>query len=616
MPGVSGATRDRTPPAPSHVDSLTLHSSSGSLDTGVPFGVLRVVHAPASHAGRTHADAGSSQSDAVAHASACANGASFALVAHATAMTAMPANWTSGPTRTGGGTLQCRVGSCAGHLTIPFVFRDRARVWERSCGGACEPMPAFHVSEPHAVSSSRMPPDDDADTALSSAVRAPSPLAVGCLIEVTGGPDAGKSFTVDGLAPGRTYIGQSATCEVRIADRTVSRRHAALELQADGVRLTDLGSTNGTHVNGLRVYDLVLTGGETVRVGDTVMRVHATAPVAVTASDAISFGKTTGASAAMRRIYPMCTRLAASDVPLIIEGETGTGKEVLAESIHEASARAAGPFVVLDCTAIMPSLAESMIFGHERGAFTGAVSSQRGMFEEATGGTLFIDEIGDLDIALQAKLLRAIERSEVRRVGGAKWTRVDVRIISATRRDLEREIQAGRFRDDLYFRLAVTRIELPPLRRREGDIALLARSFWRELGGDPNALDGDFVRRLEAYDWPGNVRQLRNAIARRHALGELGPLEQASAGAAAGATASAGEGGAVVASTVDDLIARLLEGGVSFPAARDAVVDELQRRYVEHVLAQHDGNVGKAAAASGIGRRYFQTIRGKIRRSE
>jgi two-component system response regulator HydG len=463
-----------------------------------------------------------------------------------------------------------------------------------------------------------MPEDEDAPTAVSHTARAASRLAVGCVLEVTGGPDVGKRFVVDGSAPGRTYIGQSPTCEVRLLDRTVSRRHAALELQPDGVRLTDLGSTNGTRVNGLRVHDVVMTGGETVTVGATVMLVQATAPIPIAASDATAFGKTSGASPAMRRLYPIFTRLAATDVPVIIEGETGTGKEVLAESIHDASARAAGPFVVLDCTALAPSLAEATLFGHERGAFTGAVASQRGMFEEAGGGTLFIDEIGDLDIALQAKLLRAIERSEVRRVGGTKWTRVDVRIISATRRDLEREIQAGRFRDDLYFRLAVVRVELPPLRRREGDVALLSRAFWRELGGDPNALDGDFVRRLEEYDWPGNVRELKNALARRYALGELAPLERdaESAPSSQGGNAAGVATGAASEGTLEDLFVRVLSRALSFPAAREALVDEFQRRYVARVLAEHGGNIGKAAAASGIGRRYFQTIRGRLRRAE
>jgi two-component system response regulator HydG len=444
--------------------------------------------------------------------------------------------------------------------------------------------------------------EDDAATAVNAVERAPSRLAVGCLVIVEAGPDAGRTVPVDGRSAGRVFVGQSASCEVRLADRSVSRRHAAIELQADGVRLTDLGSTNGTFVDGMRVHDVVLTGGERVRMGDTTLRVQATEPVAVPTSDASCFGKTVGASPAMRRLYPVCARLAAASVPVLIEGETGTGKEVLAESMHDAGPRAGGPFVVLDCTALVASLAEATIFGHERGAFTGAVGSQRGLFEEAHGGTLFIDEIGDLDIALQAKLLRAIERSEVRRIGGTKWTRVDVRILCATRRDLEREIQAGRFRDDLYFRLAVTRVELPPLRRREGDIALLTRMFWRALGGDERTLTSDQVRRLEAYDWPGNVRELKNAIARRHALGETLDLDAAT--------------GTKLAGTTDGFMHHVLDRKLPFPSARDLVLAEFERRYVARVLEDHDGNVGKAAEASGIGRRYFQMIRGRTRREE
>jgi DNA-binding NtrC family response regulator len=443
---------------------------------------------------------------------------------------------------------------------------------------------------------------DDLATAVNAVARAPSPLATGCSLMVEAGPDAGSTFGVEASAAGRVFIGQSAACEVRLRDRSVSRRHAALELQPAGLRLTDLGSTNGTWVGDLRVHDAVLSGGERLRLGETTLRVQATAPVAVPTSNEPRFGKTIGASPAMRRLYPVCARLAASEVPVLIEGETGTGKEVLAESIHDAGPRAEGPFVILDCTTLAATLAESTIFGHERGAFTGAHASQPGVFEEADGGTLFIDEIGELDVALQPKLLRAIERSEVRRLGGAKWKRVDVRIVSATRRDLEKEIQAGRFREDLYFRLAVGRVELPPLRRREGDVAVHAATVWRALGGDPGALAPDFLRHLEAYGWPGNVRELKNFVARRFALGDLSevcaPLD------------------ARPDAVTDAFMKVVLDRDLPFPAARDLVLAEFERRYVARVLTLHGGNVGMAAGASGIGRRYFQTIRGRTRRGE
>jgi two-component system response regulator HydG len=302
-----------------------------------------------------------------------------------------------------------------------------------------------------------------------------------------------------------------------------------------------------------------------------------------------------GESPEMRRIYALCARLAQSDVPIVVEGETGTGKEVLAEAFHESGARAAAPFIVFDCTAVAPSLLESALFGHERGAFTGALAQRRGVFEQAHGGTLFIDEIGELEPVLQPKLLRAIERGEVQRVGSNRWERVDVRIIAATRRDLDREVQAGRFRDDLFFRLAVGRVELPPLRRRRGDVALLARHFWRQIAGPERPLPPGLIERLEDHPWPGNIRELQNAIARHVAIGDLPDPPPRSSRASS------------------DPIERILSMGLPLPRARAEVVEEFERRYVEAALDRHDGNVTRAAAASGLALRYFQLL--KARRS-
>jgi transcriptional regulator with GAF, ATPase, and Fis domain len=254
---------------------------------------------------------------------------------------------------------------------------------------------------------------------------------------------------------------------------------------------------------------------------------------------------------------------------------------------------------VFDCTAVPASLIEAELFGHEKGAFTGALTSHRGVFEQANTGTLLIDEIGDLELPLQAKLLRAIERGEVKRLGGEQVVKCDVRIICATRRDLDKEVQAGRFRDDLYFRLAVARIELPPLRDRTGDIGLLIRHFWRQLGsGEPTPMPPNFVERAEAYSWPGNVRELRNLVARTLALGDL---------ADQGASPRQGD-----ASSEGDPIEEILELGLSFPAARDRVQHEFERRFVERLLTIHGGNVARAAAASGVARRYFQLIRARV----
>src|SRR6266545_315599 len=441
--------------------------------------------------------------------------------------------------------------------------------------------------------------EDPQVTALNEVAGAAPRRPVRCFdLRVTSGPDAGKAFVIDSNREGRILVGQSPACGVRLADPTVSRRHAALELAGGALRITDLGSRNGTWVNGLRIYDALLQGDETMQVGNTVLSVAAGGNLEEAPLEQAQFGAFMGASDEIRRLYPAMARIAASNIPVIIEGETGTGKEVLAEALHDLGPRASGPFVVFDCTTIAPNLMEAALFGHERGAFTGAHAASPGLFEQADKGTLFIDEIGDLDIAPQAKLLRAIERSEVRRIGGKAWLRVDVRIIAATRRDLDREVQSGRFRDDLFFRLAVARIELPPLRRRRGDISLLAAHFWKELGGAPSGLTGDLLKRLEDYDWPGNVRELRNAITQRITLGELAkqrsPVNRLADG-----------------KRPIDVVEAVLAEDLPFPIARDKVLELFEQQYVARVLERYGGNVTHAAHASWIGRRYFQTIRGR-----
>jgi two-component system, NtrC family, response regulator HydG len=242
------------------------------------------------------------------------------------------------------------------------------------------------------------------------------------------------------------------------------------------------------------------------------------APVEARLAESVAFGTVAGASREMRRLYPLCERIANTLVPVVIEGETGTGKEVLAESLHATGPRAAGPFIVFDCTAVPSSLLESELFGHERGAFTGAVSQRKGVFEQADGGTLFIDEIGDLELSLQPKLLRALERSEVRRVGGDRWIRVDVRIVAATRRNLDALVEAGRFRDDLFHRLAVARIELPPLRARKGDVRVLAAQFCRGLGAPESAVGPEVLARWERHEASGIARRYFQVLKARMGL--------------------------------------------------------------------------------------------------
>jgi DNA-binding NtrC family response regulator len=443
-------------------------------------------------------------------------------------------------------------------------------------------------------------PDATADvpTLLQATVDRALAKTVTFTVVVIDGPDRDATFIVDGSQ--RLLVGKSPACDIRLHDPEISRRHLALEPAGPRLRVVDQGSTNGTWLNGLGIVDAYAQGGEVLRIGATDLRVERSGAAPSVLSSREGFGNLLGKSAEMRRLYPLCERLAAATVPAIIEGETGTGKEVLAESLHDLGPRADGPFVVFDCTAVSPNLVESELFGHERGAFTGAVSMRKGVFEQANGGTLLIDEIGDLDANLQPKLLRALEKSAIRRVGGDSFLKVDVRVLAATRRNLDQEVHAGRFRDDLFHRLAVARIELPPLRKRKGDIALLAAHFWAEMGGTGQALSPHLVRRWEDYAWPGNVRELRNMVARTLALGDYDAAHPH--GVAITAGRDEGSEGA---------IARVLAMDLPLTEARQRIVEEFEQLYIDRVLDAHDGNVSRAATASRVGRRYFQRLRAK-----
>jgi transcriptional regulator with GAF, ATPase, and Fis domain len=422
-------------------------------------------------------------------------------------------------------------------------------------------------------------------------------------VVIVEGPDAGSTFALDRNAPTRILLGTSPACELRLTDPTVSRRHCSLEPAGQRYKIRDFGSTNGTFVDGVAIVEAFVRGDEVVRVGSSALRFESESVVEPSPlPSAVRFGRVLGASVAMRRLYPLCERVSKSRVHLIIEGETGTGKEVLAESIHEAGQ--GGPFVVFDCTTVSPHLVESQLFGHERGAFTGAVAAHPGVFEEANGGTLLVDEIGDLDMALQAKLLRVIDRGELRRVGGQKGISVNVRIIAATRRDLDKAIAADRFRDDLFHRLAIARLEMPPLRDRHGDVTLLARHFATEMGAEPAILSAEVLERFNDYAWPGNVRELRNAVARLIALGDVVVRPQP-ASRPADATSTSG-----------DWLEAILRDTPAFALARRKALDEFERRYVERILAAHGGNVAHAARASGLALRYFRLVKARQTDSE
>jgi DNA-binding NtrC family response regulator len=404
---------------------------------------------------------------------------------------------------------------------------------------------------------------------------------------VTAGPEAGKRFFFDDAMPPRPLLGKGHLCELRLGDPSVSRRHAAFEITPHGLRVTDLGSTNGTFVGSVRVADAWVGGGQTLKVGGTSLQVIELPGERVTkpsTAEADGFGRLLGRSAVMRRLYPLFERAAQSNVPVLIEGETGTGKELLAECLHENGPRAAAPFVVFDCAAVSPASAEAALFG---------TVDAPGLFEQARGGTVLLDEIGELDTSVQPRLVRAIEKGELQRAGSTEWVKVDVRVLCTTRRDLDKEVQEGRFRDDLYYRLAVLRLELPPLRTRLEDVRFLAEHFHRLAGGDA-VLPKDLVERFAGATWPDNVRELANLVTRRVAMGEV---EAHPPGAALGA----------------DPIEQVLAMDLPLPRAREQIVDAFERRYLERVLARHGGNVGRAAAASGIARRYFQILRARHR---
>ena len=316
----------------------------------------------------------------------------------------------------------------------------------------------------------------------------------------------------------------------------------------------------------------------------------------------VTTGKIIYKNPRMIELVNMASRVAASRASVLIQGESGTGKEVMARLIHQLSPRAHKPLIVVNCGALPENLLESELFGHEKGAFTGAVSTRPGVFEQAHRGTLLIDEIGDLELDLQPKLLRAIQRMEVLRVGSRHPIKVDVRVIAATRRDLDREIQAGRFRDDLFFRLNVARIELPPLRRRKGDAELLARHFCMLLGAPADALPERLLRAFHDYEWPGNVRELRNAVSRFLALGDLADFGPGLERGVHSSTDDHNEG-----DFLDDVVAMHLP----LQDARQQVVEEFERRYVQHAIERHAGSTSQAATEAGVAKRYFRLLRAR-----
>jgi two-component system, NtrC family, response regulator GlrR len=389
----------------------------------------------------------------------------------------------------------------------------------------------------------------------------------------------------------RCAIGSHRSNELVVDDGTVSRFHCELIALATGVRLRDLGSRNGTILDGVRVGEAEPRDGSILRLGRATVRFSLVENQVVRLSARREFGGLVGSSPALRGVFALAERAAASDATVLLEGETGTGKGALAEAIHGEGARRDRPFVVVDCGALSPALLESELFGHEKGAFTGAIAARAGAFEEADGGTLFLDEIGELPFDLQPKLLRALENREVRRIGQNAQRKVDFRLIAATNRDLRAEVNAGRFRADLYYRLAVVTLAMPPLRQRQDDIPAITRAILDALRATPDELAAltspEALARLSASAWPGNVRELRNYLERSLVLQTPAPL---------GTTVAEPSG---------------IDPAMPYSEARRRALDAFERSYASAVLDHHGGNVAAAARAAGIARYSFYRLLGR-----
>ncbi|MBI1910191.1 MAG: sigma 54-interacting transcriptional regulator [Deltaproteobacteria bacterium] len=424
-----------------------------------------------------------------------------------------------------------------------------------------------------------------------------------CRLEVIGGP--GKDKKIDLNKP--VKIGKKEDNDLVIDDKTVSRNHFEILQADDRFLLRDLESTNGTTINDIRVKEAYLSPGDIIRIGNTKIEFVAfDEKIQMEPSKKEAFGELTGQSRKMRQIFGILEKIAPTNTTVIIEGETGTGKEVVARAIHEQSTRKNKSFVVFDCSAVAENLIESELFGHVKGSFTGAVATRKGAFEEANGGTIFLDEIGELSMDLQPKLLRALEQREVKKVGSNETASIDVRVICATNRNLKKEIADSNFREDLYYRLSVVKISLPPLRERPDDIPVLVEKFLKT--GKFNILpDGklkvtrvedEALKMLTRYQWPGNVRELMNVLERAV------PLVEASSIAAKHLAFIFQE-----LEREDEATERMtVDMGLPFKEAKQKVVEGFEKDYLAALLRRNNYNISKTAREAGIDRKHIRNL--------
>jgi transcriptional regulator with GAF, ATPase, and Fis domain len=431
-------------------------------------------------------------------------------------------------------------------------------------------------------------PFEDTTTPM---VRAPRTRPLGVAVRVIG---ASAKPTRLVLGSGGAIVGSSPDADLSIQETTVSRQHCRLELTAEGIAVTDLGSRNGTWFLGQRIEGMVLAPGSAIAVGSATLVLGADVEdlQREPGLDVDTYNGILGRSPGMRRLFGVIERMRSVLVPVLITGESGVGKELVARALHVTSSVARGPFVVVNCGALARELVASELFGHRRGAFTGAVESRRGAFDAADGGTLFLDEIGELPLDLQPALLRALEAGEVQPVGDSDTHKVRVRIVSATNRKLENEIGEGRFREDLYYRLATVPLHVPPLRERREDIEQLAAHFASSSG--LTNLDPSVLAQLHQRTFPGNVRELKNAIAAFAALGSLPEPPRISG------------------KSLDDALLGTVDITRPYAEQKEEVAERFTRAYLKQLLDHTGGNQTIAARLAGLDRGYLGRLVAKF----
>jgi transcriptional regulator with PAS, ATPase and Fis domain len=437
------------------------------------------------------------------------------------------------------------------------------------------------------------------------------------ILRVAAGANVGDCCT---MALTRVRVGTAADNDLVLRDPEVSRHHLELRVADRGYRLVDLGSTNGTYFRGARIHEVEIGLSAEVRLGSTVLRLEPGSVSQEVVASRRTFGTLIGSSEAMQRVYGLLAAVAPTDTTVLIEGETGTGKELVAQEIHKGSPRANQRLVVIDCGALPAGLIESELFGHERGAFTGAEAQREGAFERCRGGTVFLDEIGELPLELQSRLLRVLDQRTVQRVGGNLRRKVDLRLVAATNRDLAKEVRERRFREDLYYRLAVVRVQLPPLRKRREDIVRLARHFLRQAGcTDPEAvLTPDVVASLRSRKWAGNARELRNVLERAVVLVDgasdlVEPERSLAETAAPPALASEvpQEAQPTSGEQVGGYLLRTLPPQLFFLPYKELkrlLIEEMEDLMFGRLLREHGNNISRIAEAAKVDRHLVRKI--------